>query len=67
VDFPFEQCDDGPGNTASGAYGSCTPEWKWGPRCGDGIVQGAEQCDDGNRVTGDGCSAACIKEATIPK
>lgn len=67
VDFPFEQCDDGPRNTASGAYGSCTPECKWGPRCGDGIVQGSEQCDDGNRVTGDGCSAACIKEATIPK
>jgi len=67
VDFPFEQCDEGQNNTDSGAYGSCTTECTFGPRCGDGIVQGPEQCDDGNRVNGDGCSAACTRETSDPE
>lgn len=63
VDYPFEQCDKGAGNSTSGAYDSCTTECTLGPRCGDGTVQAPEQCDDGNRVNGDGCSAACQKES----
>ena len=68
IDFPFEQCDKGAANTASGAYGSCTTGCTLGPRCGDGVIQAAagETCDDGNRVNGDGCSAACTKEAGGP-
>jgi len=29
------------------------------PRCGDGVLAGAEACDDGNADAGDGCSATC--------
>ena len=66
VDFPFEQCDQGAANSASGAYGTCTTDCRLGPRCGDGVVQGPEACDDGNRTNGDGCDAACNKESTGP-
>lgn len=61
---PGEQCD-APGET--GAYSTsiagrqCTPQCKWGPYCGDGILQTrfGEQCDDGNNQNGDFCSATC--------
>jgi cysteine-rich repeat protein len=65
VDVPYEVCDNGAGNTDSGAYNSCTSSCTLGPHCGDGVIQGSEQCDDGNQVNGDGCSAACQKEGTI--
>jgi fibro-slime domain-containing protein len=41
-----EECDDG---LNEGGYGKCGPNCKWGPRCGDGVLQkeNGEACDDG--------------------
>jgi fibro-slime domain-containing protein len=74
-----EECDcgDGTGSLPAGCtsknddnlYGGCTTQCKWGPYCGDGIVQntggGTEQCDKGNlNGTKDAqCSASCMKPA----
>ncbi|MBN2577341.1 MAG: hypothetical protein JXP73_22450, partial [Deltaproteobacteria bacterium] len=59
-----EQCDDGPANSDT-AYGGCTTSCKFGPTCGDGIVNGAEECDDGVNTAkyGDiaGCGPGCQK------
>lgn len=63
VDDP-EQCDV-PGET--GVYSTtivgrqCNAICKWGPYCGDGIMQTSQQeeCDDGNNDSGDFCSAIC--------
>ena len=45
---PDEACDLGKDKN-TGAYGTCTPECKLPPYCGDGKVDSAdgEQCDDG--------------------
>jgi cysteine-rich repeat protein len=59
-----EQCDV-PGET--GAYSQtilgrqCTPICRFGPYCGDGILQTqfGEECDDGNNDDGDFCSSIC--------
>ena len=60
VDASFrEQCDDG---VNDGSYGGCTAECLFGPRCGDGAVNGNETCDDGNRRNGDGCNINCQRE-----
>ncbi len=55
---PDEQCDDG---VNDGSYGSCTPDCKRGPRCGDGLVQDPpEECDDGINLTPyEGCAPGC--------
>lgn len=61
---PGEECDI-PGET--GVYSQtiigrqCTPQCKWGPYCGDGILQSSynEECDDGNNDNADFCSATC--------
>ena len=56
---PGEDCDDGPGNSDTGA---CTVACK-AAQCGDGLVRdGFEACDDGNAASGDGCSATCDVE-----
>jgi cysteine-rich repeat protein len=62
-----EQCDV-PGET--GVYSTtivgrqCSPVCKFGPYCGDGILQTsfAEECDDGNNSSGDFCSETCTIE-----
>ena len=66
---PGEECDDGndPSNypfNLDGAYGYCMTTCKFGPFCGDGIVNGTdEECDlgDGNGMSygRGGCTAAC--------
>lgn len=58
-----EVCDDGEGNN-TGDYGKCLPTCQgYGPRCGDGNVDGehGEQCDDGARNGTDEsqCSMNC--------
>jgi cysteine-rich repeat protein len=63
-----EQCDVVP--PESGAYSQtivgrqCTLTCRFGPYCGDGILQTtfAEECDDGNNEDGDFCSATCKVE-----
>jgi hypothetical protein len=45
-------------------YGGCTTQCKFGPFCGDGMMNGPEECDLG-RMNGapygtmDGCTTAC--------
>ncbi len=76
-----EECDCGngtvavpagcPGPNSDTTYGGCTTQCKWGPFCGDGVVQGPppsgpEECDLGKQ-NGDttlgkgGCTFACKK------
>jgi hypothetical protein len=75
-----EECDCGdPGvttmaascngmNNADGTYNGCTTACKYGPFCGDGMIQtdGGEQCDDGPKngvvyssTPGQGCTSTC--------
>lgn len=59
IKTPDEACDDGKND---GSYGSCTPDCKPGPHCGDKIVQAAdgEECDDGVNLTPyGGCAPGC--------
>jgi len=58
IKTPDEACDDG---INDGSYGSCTPDCKKGPRCGDSLVQMPfEECDDGvNLSPYEGCAPGC--------
>ena len=61
-----EECDNGAANDDS-LYGGCTTECRYGPFCGDGVVQAAagEACDLGHALNRDvaygvtGCTPAC--------
>ena len=59
-----ELCDV-PGETGlystSIAGRQCTVKCKFGPYCGDGVLQTTfgEECDDANNTSGDFCSATC--------
>ena len=62
-----EECDDGDGVNAPGVYNGCTTECKYGPFCGDGLVNGddvnVEECDlanlNGAKYGADGCGSDC--------
>jgi hypothetical protein len=60
----LEDCDLGPQN-ADGVYGGCTTSCRYGPYCGDSVVNGpAEDCDlgpqNGDIALGkDGCTLSC--------
>jgi fibro-slime domain-containing protein len=58
IKTPDEACDDG---VNDGSYGSCTPDCKKGPRCGDNVVQSPEEeCDNGvNLSPYEGCAPGC--------
>jgi len=72
-----EECDCGDGTAAVPAscpgpndattYNGCTPDCKWGPYCGDGVVQSPqEECDLGTKANTsgyglDGCTPGCKK------
>lgn len=60
-----EECDLGPMNE-DGVYGGCTTQCKFGPFCGDGVVDApVEACDAGKdnginaNYNGTGCKRSC--------
>ncbi len=62
--------DDGKQHNSDTAYGGCTTECKWGPRCGDGKVDATEtvteECDNGDNTSSPygvagGCAPGCRK------
>ncbi len=65
----FEACDLGEANN-TGEYGTCTPDCKLPPRCGDGQLQEEyEACDDGSNLTtydanGGGCAPGCVRPSS---
>ena len=59
VQAPFEECDDG---VNAGGYDGCASDCKYGPRCGDGMLdEDHERCDDGS---GNGKDGVCRGDCT---
>jgi len=61
---PGEDCDvlgETGGYSTTIVGRQCNVDCKFGPYCGDGILQSiySEECDDGNNANGDFCSATC--------
>jgi fibro-slime domain-containing protein len=72
-----EECDCGDGSVPApasctgsnddGVYNGCTTECKWGPYCGDGVLQAdQEECDNGTKNNTSsygttGCTPGCKK------
>ncbi|MBM4244959.1 MAG: DUF4215 domain-containing protein [Deltaproteobacteria bacterium] len=51
-----EECEPG---VAGADPGTCTPQCRRIPTCGDGFLDRGEECDDGNRAGCDDCSSTC--------
>ncbi len=66
VVHPGQDCDDGE-EFNTGEYSitiegrACGPDCRWGPYCGDGIVQSeyGEECDDGTNTDEGFCTSDC--------
>lgn len=65
-----EECDQGKEKNSDTAYGGCTSQCTWGPRCGDGKTDVTdtvtEECDNGDNTSqpygsAGGCAPGCIK------
>jgi fibro-slime domain-containing protein len=61
-----EACDDG---VNDGSYGGCTPDCRFAPYCGDGVVQPqyGEICDDGLNLGGEAgaCAPGCQSQGAV--
>lgn len=60
-----EQCDEGAANSDS-VYRGCTTACKFGPSCGDGVVNGPEECDDGVNASAYGATTGCGPGCLVP-
>lgn len=65
-----EECDDGDGVNAPGVYNGCTTECKYGPFCGDGIMNGddvnVEECDLANQNGAKYGAMGCTSDCKLP-
>jgi fibro-slime domain-containing protein len=61
---PGEECDDGKND---GSYGTCTPDCKLAPYCGDGLRQDPpEACDNGGSNAADAYGPGSCTDQCLP-